>query len=325
MAQRSRELGLGYWEADFAYQALQLEFHAGRYHGLLDEIADLAALPLDPRSRDALTEVQCLALVDVGRPDEAAALAEVAKERAAADSGGAVHFWWALAEAALASGQPQRALECAEAYLAGLPEGNPNDAFGWVTRAWAQLELGLEPTSNMPPTDRPMLFAVPHELAGVTAAHDGRYDDAARELAEAAPLWAPYHRRGELRCAWAAGEMLRRGGRTDEAVEALTLGEATATDIGLTAVLHRTQRSLRLAGERRASARSTGPVGLTGREQAVLALVAQGLTNEQVATRLGVTRRTVVTQIGSAMTKLGAENRLQAAVLAARLDAGGDA
>jgi DNA-binding CsgD family transcriptional regulator len=320
MAQRSRELGLGYWEAGFSYQALQLDFHAGRYDGLLEAIAELAARPLDPRSRDALTEVECLTLVDVGRPDEATARAEMAMARAATDSAGAVHFWWALAEAALASGRARRALECAEAYLSGLPETNPNLAFGWLSRAWAQLELGVVPTTGIPPTDRPMLFAVPHELAGVAAAHDRRYDDAVGELSEAAALWAPYHRRGELRCTWAVGEMLRRAGDTVAAVEALTEVECQAARVGCVAIVHRARRSLRAAGHRRASARSTGPTGLTGRELEVLGLVAMGLTNEQVATRLGITRRTVVTQIGSAMTKLGAENRLQAALLAARLE-----
>ncbi len=321
MVGRSRELGLGYWEAGFTYQVLQLDFHAGHYDGLLDRIADLAARPLDPRSRDALLEVQCLTLVDLGRPDEATTLAGRAMA-GAADAAGGVHFWWALAEAALASGRPARALECAEAYLAGLPEGNPNDAFGWVSRAWAQLELRVEPAVDMPPTDRPMLFAVPHELAGLGAAHEHRYADAARELDAAAGLWAPYHRRGELRCAWGAAEMLRLDGRPHEAVEALTAVEERAADVGLTAVVHRAQRSLRAAGLRRARPRSAGPEGLTGREREVLALVAQGLTNDQVATRLGVTRRTVVTQIEAAMTKLGAENRLQAAVLAALLEAG---
>jgi DNA-binding CsgD family transcriptional regulator len=49
----------------------------------------------------------------------------------------------------------------------------------------------------------------------------------------------------------------------------------------------------------------------------VLALVAAGLTNAEIAHRLGVSRHTVVTQIASASAKLGATSRAQAASLAA--------
>jgi DNA-binding CsgD family transcriptional regulator len=48
----------------------------------------------------------------------------------------------------------------------------------------------------------------------------------------------------------------------------------------------------------------------------VLALVGEGLTNAQIAHRLGISRHTVVAQISSASAKLGAANRAQAAVLA---------
>ena len=60
---------------------------------------------------------------------------------------------------------------------------------------------------------------------------------------------------------------------------------------------------------------------LTGREHEVLGLVARGLTNQQIAARLGIARRTVVALIEAASAKLGAENRAQAAALA---EGGGD-
>jgi DNA-binding CsgD family transcriptional regulator len=60
---------------------------------------------------------------------------------------------------------------------------------------------------------------------------------------------------------------------------------------------------------------------LSAREAQVLQLVGQGLSNAEIASRLGVSRHTVVTQIASASAKLGANNRAHAASLAADLDA----
>lgn len=318
MAARGRELGLGYWETNFDYQALQLDFHAGRYRGLVAAVAELVRRPLDVRTRDSLLEVQCMALVDTGRPDEAVRLAERSLLEAA-DPGAAVQFRWTLAEAYLGAGDPRRALDHAEAFLAELPHGNPNRAFGVVTRAWARFELGERPDDEVADHDKPILRAVPHETGALSAAHAGHLDRAIEGLREAADLWAPYHRRGELRCAWAAAELLRRSGDVDAAVAELTVVEKRAADIGLVAILHRCERSLRAAGQRRASTRDRGPGGITRREHEVLELVGQGLNNDQVAARLGTTRRTVVAQIASASAKLGAENRNQAAALAARL------
>ncbi len=57
---------------------------------------------------------------------------------------------------------------------------------------------------------------------------------------------------------------------------------------------------------------------LTTREREVLRLVADGLSNKQVARRLHIAERTVKYHVTSAMTKLGAENRAQAVALALR-------
>ncbi|HLN47506.1 MAG TPA: response regulator transcription factor [Magnetospirillaceae bacterium] len=57
---------------------------------------------------------------------------------------------------------------------------------------------------------------------------------------------------------------------------------------------------------------------LTERERDVLRLVADGLSNKQIAGRLRITERTVKYHVTSVMTKLEAENRAQAAALAVR-------
>lgn len=57
---------------------------------------------------------------------------------------------------------------------------------------------------------------------------------------------------------------------------------------------------------------------LTPRELEVLALLADGLPNREIAGRLFVTERTVKFHVGSILAKLGAANRTEAARIAAR-------
>ncbi|HEX7097691.1 MAG TPA: LuxR C-terminal-related transcriptional regulator [Acidimicrobiia bacterium] len=67
----------------------------------------------------------------------------------------------------------------------------------------------------------------------------------------------------------------------------------------------------------------SGPVGgpppLTGREQEVLALLGDRLTNREIADRLYISVRTVESHVSTLLAKLGAENRRQLAALAADL------
>jgi len=57
---------------------------------------------------------------------------------------------------------------------------------------------------------------------------------------------------------------------------------------------------------------------LSERERAVLRLVAAGLSNKQIARSLSITERTVKFHVTSILNKLEADNRAQAAVLAAQ-------
>ncbi len=59
-----------------------------------------------------------------------------------------------------------------------------------------------------------------------------------------------------------------------------------------------------------------GPAPLTEREQEVLRLMAEGLSNKEIAARLGCSERTVAFHVGNILQKLGAVSRTEAVVKA---------
>lgn len=58
---------------------------------------------------------------------------------------------------------------------------------------------------------------------------------------------------------------------------------------------------------------------LTEQERKILELIAEGLTNRQIAERLFLAEKTVKNYVSSVLAKLGLERRTQAAVLASKL------
>lgn len=58
---------------------------------------------------------------------------------------------------------------------------------------------------------------------------------------------------------------------------------------------------------------------LTDQERRILTLVAEGLTNREIAERMFLSEKTIKNYVSSLLAKLGLERRTQAAVLAAKL------
>jgi two-component system, NarL family, response regulator DevR len=68
----------------------------------------------------------------------------------------------------------------------------------------------------------------------------------------------------------------------------------------------------------RGTEQATELARLTPQEHRVASLLAEGLTNRQIGDRLGLAEKTVKNHVSAVLTKLGAHNRTEAALRAAR-------
>jgi DNA-binding CsgD family transcriptional regulator len=119
-----------------------------------------------------------------------------------------------------------------------------------------------------------------------------------------------------------------RGCRFDKAVVLASSGDPDAcreaigifTELGSDIAADRARQILRSSGQRvpaRSRTRRTTkkhPAGLTAREAEVLELLAEDLTNAQIASRLFLSPRTVDHHVSSLLTKLGASSRGDAVI-----------
>ncbi|MBT0995657.1 AAA family ATPase [Cellulomonas sp. DKR-3] len=120
------------------------------------------------------------------------------------------------------------------------------------------------------------------------------------------------------RSRWAQA-LLEAGDRTEAARQATTaLQDARAmAAVPLAEELEALARRGRLAVPGTASERAGADV-LTARESEVLALVAQGLSNNQIGARLFISGKTVSVHISNVLAKLGASGRAEAVSIAHR-------
>ncbi|MEU6645650.1 LuxR C-terminal-related transcriptional regulator [Saccharomonospora sp. NPDC046836] len=144
------------------------------------------------------------------------------------------------------------------------------------------------------------------------ATADGDYERAARLLGASDAVWrlsgilvremSPYRTIAED-CAAAAREALGPEGFDTAYAEAATFGVDDAIDYAL----HGKRRGTSAAGP----ARRRYPGGLTRREWQIADLVAQGMTNTDIAATLVIGRRTVETHVEHILEKLGFNSRNQ--------------
>jgi len=87
-------------------------------------------------------------------------------------------------------------------------------------------------------------------------------------------------------------------------------------DLGSDPWCRRLEAMLRRLGERAPTPHAEGAGGLSARELEVLGLVAEGLTNRQIAERLAVTQHTAIRHVANIMAKLGAPSRAAAVRIA---------
>jgi DNA-binding NarL/FixJ family response regulator len=83
-------------------------------------------------------------------------------------------------------------------------------------------------------------------------------------------------------------------------------------------LLARVRRSLIRSGSLRANGKPSADFGLTPREQEVLTLLADGLTQKAIADELVISSKTVATHIQRILAKLGVHSRAQAVAAAYR-------
>ena len=249
-----------------------------------------------PRVVDALVPLGLLRSRR-GDPDAAATLQE-ATERAFATS----ELQWtapvaaARAEYAWLHGDDRRAAEEA----AGIFELAVRDGHQWFAgelACWLRLAGA--------PVRAPAVMAEPHRLL---LAGDWR---------AAADAWRergyPYQQALALAC-----------GDQDEALlEALALLDG----LGARQTALRLRRQLRQRGNLRVPrgptrATAANPAGLTGRQVEVLGLLAQGLTDAEIAEQLSLSAKTVGHHVSALLAKLGVGSRREAAAAARRLGVG---
>ncbi len=112
--------------------------------------------------------------------------------------------------------------------------------------------------------------------------------------------------------AGAAGYVLKEvsSSALTDAVRQVAAGRSLLDPAVTQRVLERIRRGDEVAGELDQ---------LTEQERKILELIAEGLTNRQIAERLFLAEKTVKNYVSSVLAKLGLERRTQAAVLASKL------
>jgi LuxR family transcriptional regulator, maltose regulon positive regulatory protein len=232
------------------------------------------------------------------------------------------------AELALDEDDPSAALGHAERHLRGLGADQPIEsaaalellvpirirlgALPAAREAHARLATIAEAVGTVP------LRAAERLAAGRIALADGENAEARRAFEDAIDLYergvTPFEAaeaRLELAQALVAQELTGAG--REQAVSA----QAAFRELGAERAAKKADKAVARLGGRGAAARSAG---LTAREVEVLSLVAEGLPNRDIATRLTVSEHTVHRHMANVFARLGVSSRAAAVAVAAEHD-----
>ena len=233
--------------------------------------------------------------------------------------------------AALDAGHAEEAAELADRFLRRFPDR------GRMER-WAGLELAVRAYSRLGSHDRaeqaleelceiaPRVATRPVRAAhlgaeGALAAARGEHDTARRFFEDALDVLAPSEaplETAQIRLELAA--TLHALGREPAARRQVEAALATCRQLGAAGEVAHAEAMRERYRARRATLPEAlpGPLGaLSQRELEVLALVAEGLTNQAIAERLVISEHTVHRHVSSILRKLDTSTRSAAAALAA--------
>jgi DNA-binding CsgD family transcriptional regulator len=201
-------------------------------------------------------------------------------------------------------------------FMAG---GNLTDPWSVMTLVRLCLKTGdrERAASLLPALEQQASVTGTHFMRGQALRARGLLTGEGDTMLEAVAEYRECPRPSELAAACEdAGELLAAAGRLDDGVpklvEALEIYEslAAARDAARVRATLR-QHGVRRMGQRRASGVNGGWESLSDTEQKVAALVAQRLSNPEVAERLFVSRHTVESHLKSIYRKLGISSRLE--------------
>ncbi|MBK9179830.1 MAG: DUF2791 family P-loop domain-containing protein [Acidimicrobiales bacterium] len=270
--------------------------------GVAARISGRRALPEAAAAADrAAAEVAAGATVG----GEWAALGRAAVLEGGGDPAGALAVLLAAVESAADAGRTGRLhLLTPDVVRLALASGE-GDVAAWAARLTDRRAEG---------STVPSVVAAAHRCRGLVDR------DPDRLLAAAAVLEGTGRPLERAAAAVEAALALADRGRPDDLRGLLAPALATYASVGATLDADRVRAALRARGLRppRATRPAEGWDALTPAELQVVALVAEGATNQQIADRLYLSRRTVETHLRRVFTKLGTSSRVELAVAATR-------
>jgi DNA-binding CsgD family transcriptional regulator len=154
-------------------------------------------------------------------------------------------------------------------------------------------------------TAQPRYVALAYRMRAVVTGDAAGFEPALQQHR----VWA--NRFEEARTRLLFGEGLRRAKRRAEAREQLVAATSVFGAVGAKVWERRARDELRAAGAR--LPRTASGAALTAQEQRIASLVAEGLSNKEIAGRLVLSTKTVEGHLRSMFEKLGVTSRTQVA------------